>query len=82
MKIKENIAISESGFVFDSNTGDSYNLNGIGQEILHLLKDNQSEEDIQTYILDNYDTDQETVINSYYDFMTMLRQFNLLENED
>ena len=82
MKIKENIAISESGFVFDSNTGDSYNLNGIGQDILRLLKDNKSEEDIQTYILNNYDTDQETVINSYYDFMTMLGQFNLLENED
>ena len=82
MKIKENIAISESGFVFDSNTGDSYNLNGIALEILHLLKDNKSEEDIQTYILNNYDIDQETVINSYYDFMTMLGQFNLLENED
>ncbi|MCK5775955.1 MAG: PqqD family protein [Bacteroidales bacterium] len=82
MKIKENIAISESGFVFDSNTGDSYNLNGIGQEILRLLKDQKSEEDIQTYILNNYDTDQETVINSYYDFITMLGQFNLLENED
>jgi len=82
MKIKENIAISESGFVFDSNTGDSYNLNEIGQEILHLLKENKSEDDIQAFILNNYEIDQETVINSYYDFMTMLRQFNLLENEN
>jgi len=38
MKLKNNIAISETGFVFDPNSGDSYSLNTIGKEILEMVK--------------------------------------------
>jgi len=82
MKIKENIAVSESGFVFDSNSGDSFNLNEIGQEILRLLKDNKTEDEIQAYITNEYDVEPDVFIDSYYDFIRMLSQFNLLENEN
>ncbi len=82
MKIKENIAVSESGFVFDSNSGDSYNLNKVGQVILRLLKDGKTEEEIQEYIIQEYNVEQDVLNNAYYDFIGMLRQFNLLENED
>ena len=34
MKLKKNIATSESGFVFNPSTGDSFSLNTIGAEIL------------------------------------------------
>ena len=81
MKIKENIAVSESGFVFDSNSGDSYNLNEVGQVILRLLKGGKSEEEIQEHIIREYDVEQDVLNNAYYDFIAMLRQFNLLENE-
>ena len=33
MKIKTNIALSDSGFLFNPSTGDSYSVNPIGQEI-------------------------------------------------
>ena len=81
MKIKQNIAISESGFVFDSNTGDSYSLNEVGQSILTQLQKERTEEEIQDYILQVYDVEPEVFSNAYYDFIGMLRQFNLLENE-
>ena len=47
MKIKKNVAISESGFVFDAGTGDSYSMNAIGKEIILMLKDNINEVDIK-----------------------------------
>jgi hypothetical protein len=40
MRLKKNIAVSESGFVFDPNTGDSFSLNKIGLEIVESLKQN------------------------------------------
>ena len=39
MKIKDNVAISDNGFVFDANTGDSYKLNSIAIEIIRMIKD-------------------------------------------
>lgn len=82
MKIKENIAISESGFVFDSNTGESYHLNATGQLMMKLMQEEKTEEEIQQEILAEYEVDADTLSLAYYDFSAMLVQFNLLENED
>ena len=38
MKLKKNIAISESGFVFDPHSGESFSVNPIGAEIIELIK--------------------------------------------
>ena len=38
MKLKRNIAVSESGFLFDPTSGESYSLNEQGLEILNLMK--------------------------------------------
>ena len=38
MEIKKNIAISETGFVFDPSTGDSFTLNAVGLEIIGFLR--------------------------------------------
>ncbi|NOR86138.1 MAG: PqqD family peptide modification chaperone [Bacteroidales bacterium] len=81
MKLKENIALSNSGFVFDSNTGDSYNLNSIGQDILNLLKESKTIDEIHDILIKEYEVDSGLLENSIYDFLSMLRQFNLLDNE-
>ncbi len=81
MKIKENIAISESGFVFDSNTGDSYHLNTTAQIIMKFMKEDKDEDEIQELIMEEYDVDTDTLNLAYYDFLTMLTQFKLSENE-
>ena len=39
MQIKKNIALSNTGFVFNPTTGDSYTINQVGQEILGVLKE-------------------------------------------
>ncbi len=79
MKLKKNIAISESGFVFDPNSGESFSLNPIGAEIIELLKNEKGSDEIQTMMLKKYDTDAATFERYFYDFMNMLEQYGLVE---
>lgn len=79
MKIRNNIAVSDSGFLFDPATGDSFSLNPIGLEILRMLKADKDQEAIIGYLLDNYQTDETTAEKDYYDFIRMLQQFHLTE---
>ena len=80
-KLKENVAISESGFVFDPATGDSFSMNPIGVEIMNMLQAGNSQEEIFAHILSKFDVEKDVFEQNYYDFMGMLRQFNLLDND-
>lgn len=81
MNIKKEIAISDSGFVFDPTTGESYSLNAIGVEILTLLKEGNDQKEISGYVLQKYEVDADTFENNYYDFINMLTKFNLIDAE-
>jgi hypothetical protein len=81
MKIKESIAISESGFMFDPSTGDSFSLNQAGKEILAFLKSGKSEEEIKEIMIEKYEIDNFTLEHNFYDFMEMLKIFNVLTAE-
>lgn len=82
MKLIRNIALSDTGFVFNPSTGDSFSTNPIGTEIIKLLKENKSKEDIKKAILNNYLTDEATFEKDFYDFENMLAKLNLVENGD
>lgn len=79
MKLKKNIAISESGFVFDPNTGDSFSMNPLGMDILLMIKEGKGKDAIFEYVLNTFEIDLDTFENNYYDFIGMLKQFHLLE---
>lgn len=81
MKLKKNIAISESGFLFDPTNGESYSLNEQGLEILNLMKERKSDAEITAYMTEAYDISTDEFEKYYLDFMGMLRQFKLLEDE-
>lgn len=78
MKVRKNIAISDSGFLFNPTTGDSYSVNPIGQEILQLLQDEKSEEEIMKHIVKDYMIDKDTVEKDLYDFLNMLQNYKLI----
>jgi hypothetical protein len=82
MRIKKNIAISDSGFVFNPTTGDSYSLNKVGKEILQYMGEHKSNEEITSLMTSAYDIDAPGFEKYYFDFISMLRQFELLEEED
>ena len=79
MKLKKNIATSESGFVFNPSSGDSFSLNTIGAEILLQMKESKSAEDIKKDILNRYDVDKSLLERDWDDFMAQLKDNNLLE---
>ncbi len=79
MELKENIAISESGFIFDPNTGDSFNLNQVAREIISLLAKGKSDKEISDTIIDKYDVDETIFEQNFFDFKSMLSYFKLVK---
>ncbi len=79
MKIRKNIAVSESGFVFDPNSGDSYSLNATGCEIINLLNAGKTGVEIKDILLAKYEVNASTFNLYFDDFAQMLRHFNLTE---
>lgn len=79
MKLKSNIATSESGFVFNPATGDSFSSNAVAAEILLLLKDNNSLKEIKQIIMSRYEVEGSQVEKDLDDFLTHLKDNNLLE---
>lgn len=80
MKLKKKIAVSETGFLFDPSSGDSYSLNPVGTEILILIKEGKTESEIKQHFLNNYEVDEGTFDKCLIDFISMLRIYNILED--
>jgi hypothetical protein len=78
-RIKKNIAISDSGFVFDPGTGDSYSLNPTGLEIVQLIKSGKDFQQVLAEMSAKYEVDPESFERYYYDFTTTLKQLRLTE---
>jgi len=79
MKLKKNIATSESGFVFNPTTGDSYSTNPVGTEILFLLKEGHSFAEISATILEKYDVEPTVFEKDFDDLLAQLKSYNLIE---
>jgi len=82
MKLKKNIAISESGFVFDPSSGESFSLNPVGMEILELIGKNQKFEEISVRIQEKYEIEALSFEKYYFDFINSLKHFNLIDDEE
>jgi len=79
MKLKKNIAISESGFIFNPEIGTSFTTNSLGVAILKQLKTKTSTEEIIDSVVKNYEIDAITCEKDLDDFLRILNQFNLIE---
>jgi hypothetical protein len=82
MKIKKDIAISDSGFVFNPLSGESFSVNPIGIELFNLIKQEKTYEEIRDLMLEKYDTDEATFEKDYQDFLAIMEQNNMFETED
>lgn len=78
--IKKNIATNEFGFIFNPGTGDSYSSNPIAAEIIQLMKENHSVNEIKKLLLDKYEADMLTIEKDVDDFISLLKENNLLSN--
>jgi hypothetical protein len=82
MKIKNNIAISDSGFVFNPASGESFTVNTVGIELFNYIKEGKSYDEIRDLVLDKYDTNEATFDKDYQDFVAILEFNHLLEEEN
>ncbi len=81
VKISEKLAISDSGFLFMANTGESFTVNETGREIIKMLREGKSEEEIIEALVELYDVERETAERDYDEFVAMLKNMKLAVEE-
>jgi hypothetical protein len=80
MYLKKNIATSETGFIFNPSTGDSYAANPVAADILQLLKQGTVPSVVKEQLLEKYQVDPLRLEQDWDDFINQLKQANLLES--
>ena len=69
------LALSDSGFVFDPMTGHSFTVNPSGLYILRLLKDDVPPDQIAKRLADSFELDLgEDPVRDVQDFLTQIRE--------
>jgi len=79
MKLQKSVAVSESGFIFNSTRGDSFSVNPIGLEIMNMLKEGKPREEIVDFVLSEYEIDRTSFEKDITDFTNRLSQLHLLD---
>lgn len=79
MKVNKSIAVSESGFLFDSMSGDSYSLNPIAAEILEMIRTQNSLEEIKQSLLKKYDVTPTLLDKSVDEYIFTLKKLNIIK---
>ncbi|QGY44380.1 PqqD family peptide modification chaperone [Maribellus comscasis] len=79
MKIAVEVKISNNGFVFNSKTGDSFNLNPFGLELINTIREGKDLDIIKMEMLERYDVDELTFERDFYEFCALLKHHQILE---
>ncbi|MBV6512643.1 MAG: PqqD family protein [Ignavibacteriales bacterium] len=77
--IPENLAVSDSGFLFLPNTGETFSLNEMGRVIFRMLQQKRSEEEIIAEICSEYQVDRSIVSRDVDDFVSQLKNYSLIK---
>ena len=76
-----NLAISESGFVFDPHSGATFTLNAVGLVVLTALRDGLSLESLVTRLGERFERPSPEARDDVMDFVQMLRQHGLVQSD-
>jgi len=82
IQLKKSVAISESGFIFHPGSGESFSVNDTGLEILNLMKQEHSNEEILGKLSADYDIEPSELEKYFFDFISMLKQYHLIQDND
>lgn len=72
------LAVSESGFVFDPYTGNTFSVNGTGQTILEGLRKGIARDGIVELLRERFQVAQEDLSRDLDDFVGILRREEIL----
>jgi hypothetical protein len=79
MKIRNDLAISDTGFVFDPIRGESFSLNQIGTEIFLMYKNDNSIDEIIKTIIEKYEVSNTELERTLNDFEGMMKEYNFIQ---
>ena len=71
------LALSDEGFVFDPQTGDSFQVSGTGMVVMHALKEGQGDEEIAQQLATQFEVSLEEARRDCADFHSQLKNFGL-----
>ena len=76
----KDLAISESGFLFDPYSGATFTLNITGKFILQLLTEGKVIEEIESALKKKFEVGDEDLRNDIYEFVNLLKENHFLPN--
>lgn len=79
--VPESVAVSDSGFLFLSSTGETFTLNGIGKELYAMLKEGNGIPSIREKLLAKYEVEPTTLERDIDDFLIQLKNFKLVTQQ-
>ncbi|MBI4826675.1 MAG: PqqD family protein [Nitrospirae bacterium] len=78
-KLKD-LAVNESGLIFDPSTGYIFTSNAQGILIMNALKEGKGIDEIKQIILDAYDVNADTAEKDVFDFLGQLANCGLIKD--
>ncbi|PKL81535.1 MAG: HPr-rel-A system PqqD family protein [Ignavibacteriae bacterium HGW-Ignavibacteriae-3] len=81
ISIPKNLAVSDSGFLFLTSTGETFTLNEIGHFIFKQFQQNGTLEDVKKKVVQEYDVDPASLEKDLDDFIGQLKAYNLVETK-
>jgi hypothetical protein len=78
MKIIKEVKISDNGFVFNSNTGDSFSLNPSGLELIKLISEGKDFGEVYEAFALRYEIDELTFEKDFYEFCSLLKHHQII----
>lgn len=82
MKIRTNIALSESGFIFNPYTGESFTLNPTGQIIFSMIREGHDVAMIRDYFMTHYEVDESIFEKDFEDFLHLMNTYQMIETDE
>ncbi|MFN8310383.1 MAG: PqqD family protein [Chitinophagales bacterium] len=82
MTLNKNLAISDSGFLFNPTNGDSFSMNAVATDMITMLKEGKTNEQIKQVLLDKYEVEKSTLERDFDEFLMELRDNYLMKNDD
>ena len=79
MNTLKNLAISDTGFIFDPYSGKTFTANEVGIRIILFLKNGGSLASIQSEIYQEYDISPDQLERDISDFLIQLKEQGLIQ---
>ncbi len=76
----KDLAISESGFLFDPYSGTTFTVNNTGKFILQLLMEGKVIEEIESGLRKRFEIGDEDLRSDIYEFVNLLKENHFLPN--